>query len=171
MTKVARISIMVIIILLGLTAVAPEWLELKDMILSDFQTKDNYQDQAPTHITDQTKDFLAHKTNNAGAFLQQRIIGQAPNYTGWFSNISNGIWGIFAIFKLIIFAIFTFLLFLAMNDGLKRIYKPATILSKRIFYLTSLITSFGLTLFIWPYLGEIILSIGNILMLDYKHNN
>ncbi|MCF6189658.1 MAG: hypothetical protein L3J51_04195 [Cocleimonas sp.] len=157
----ARISVAIIIILLGLTVIAPEWLELKDMMLSDHRVQNPSNEElgiAPSHIVDETKDYLA----NVGASLYQRVIGQEPNLNGWWSNLFNGIWHVYNVIKTLIFIIFTFLLFLAINDALKRIYKPVTKATKGIFYLITLIISFSSSLFVWPYLGAIIMSIAKL---------
>jgi hypothetical protein len=43
--KVFKIGFMTIMVLLGLTAVAPEWLDLKDMVLGE-QQKEKFFDKA-----------------------------------------------------------------------------------------------------------------------------
>ena len=149
----------IIIILLGLTAIAPEWLDLKDMIIAEHRPdKLDYPLKAPTHIVDQTRDYLI----NIATLIHQQIVGKNPEFNGWFSNLANGLWSIYATVLYVIFIVFSFLLFLAMNNGFKKIYKPITKLSKGLLYFITLIISFGSALFIWPFMGAIIMGIAKL---------
>jgi hypothetical protein len=146
-----------IIILLGLTAVFPQWLDLKDMILAGYKMR---------MILDEQEGIMQKARSNSDLFgsvlsyIHQTILGEMPDKPtrgAMFSGIFQLIWLIATFVLYVIFLVY-FVLVISLNYTMvERVINIATLpVTGKIGVGVGLfICSLALSLFIWPYLTAI----------------
>lgn len=154
---IIRGCVWLIIILLGLTAVFPEWLELKDMILAGYKMR---------MILDEQDGIMQKARGDSDFFgsilsyIHQTILSEMPDKPtrgAMFSGIFQLIWLFVAFVLYVIFLVF-FGLVISLNYTM--IEKKINIAALPIAGKTGLgvglfVWSLALSLFIWPYFTAI----------------
>ena len=165
-----RISLLVLIVLLGLTALVPEWLELKDVIFdsqkSTYEDPNAYKQKWPYHLSQSLRS--ASKTiKNAPSTINHFILGPLADLDsrGMAGLIIIPFWFIVVTFTYILFLFSTLFFFFSFRffthkfihiQKLNQAYPRATSVFVSI-------TIFILALSIWPFILKfliMLLSIG-----------
>lgn len=162
--RVIRIGLLLLMVIVGLTAFAPEWLDLKDVLIAEHSQKS-------TNYGSNSKPFISQDSINS---IEGFIYGINNTIKGMFSSINNIIVGTprpktigvpGAILLLLLWyglVIFMYLCFLSLNFVVFLFTKTFTkkhtsvlVISTnhpKVYLLVRLFLSFAISLIIWSFL-------------------
>ncbi len=155
-----RICIYILIILLGLTAITPEWLDLKDMMIIDYRMRITHSLNQIQHSISSTlhiPESTLSIPENLFSSIHKTIlepIHPKPSFNGLLGNLGELIWRIMAFGIYVVF-ILGFLVVYWSSNKLFRMSIGSIKLAKKYIiplHLVIFVSSLSLSLVIWSYI-------------------
>lgn len=156
--RIIRLGVLLLMVLFGLTAVFPEWLDFKDMILANHQLAENDSSNDSTLISIETINSIRNIPSSTLSFINHGIIGvilpvDFPSY-GIFAIIDYALWLLLALVMYALFFTLCLLIFLFTGYVIrKRFNVPIiTLIYPKIILVIRLSLSVGFAFIVWPVL-------------------
>jgi len=165
MHKIIRLGVLLLIIFLGLTAVFPEWLELKDMIVSQHRNE-KIPEPDTALISIETINNVRSIPEKILSAINNRVIGTILPVdltgAGPAAIIFYALWLLLALVMYGLFFTLCLLIFLFIGDFVKKIFNTSIIFLEH-HKIIRLGLSTCLAAIIWPVLIDIIIMIFKLL--------
>jgi len=164
-----KVGILLLIILLGLTAVFPEWLELKDIIISQHRNE-KISEPNTALVSTETINNVRSIPRRILSSINNRIIGTISPVdfagAGPAAIIFYALWLLLALVMYVSFFTLCLLIFLFTGDFVRKKFNTSIIFLKKhpkIIPIIRLGLSICLAAIIWPALIDIIIMIFKLL--------